>query len=151
MKAMEDAGVLWTTNQPATPNRGGSEKTSSKKAEIGAKDDVFTKEGDAAEPGTPTPKAKARAKQPAKATNSSTKRGRKAKSSDVDGEGSSKENAMRKKKAKVAPATVTEEQEEVKKQIKNESEEAAVENGDLENVAEVDGIAQDVKGETENE
>lgn len=109
MKAMESAGALWTTDQPATSVRRDEAKSTSKTAETGAKDDGGADETRAATPVTPKPKAKAQKMPAAKTTGSSTKRGRKANESAVDGNETTNENATRKKKTKVTPGPVTEE------------------------------------------
>jgi hypothetical protein len=107
---MEDAGALWTTDQPAAPDRGSDGKSASKTAETKAKNDIGGDADDAVEPVTPTPKAKAGAQKKAPAAaGSSTKRGRKAKDSDTDGEETIEKKSTPRKKSKAAPGTVIDE------------------------------------------
>jgi hypothetical protein len=104
---MEDAGALWTTDQPAAPDRGSDGKSASKTAESKAKKDIGGDEDDAVDPVTPTPKPKAGAQKKAPAaTGSSTKRGRKAREFDTDGEETTEKKSTPRKKSKVAPGTV---------------------------------------------
>lgn len=107
---MEDAGALWTTDQPAAPDRGSDRKSASTTAKTKAKNDIGGDEDDAVDPVTPTPKPKAGAQKKAPAAaGSSTKRGRKARDSDTDGEETTEKELTPRKKSKVAPGTVIDE------------------------------------------
>ncbi|KAF7513570.1 hypothetical protein GJ744_008864 [Endocarpon pusillum] len=131
IKAMEDAGALWTTDQPPTANRarGGGAKATPKKVETEAKKDNGSENEDATVPVTPKPKARSLKKTPAKTPSSSAKRGRKGGDFDVDSEGAVEEEASTRKKAKVAPGQIKEEVE-IKENIKKESDGSSAECGE---------------------
>ncbi len=135
---MEDAGALWTIDQPATANRVGRNgpNTTPKKAETDAKNEDGGKNEDATVPVTPRSKARNPKKRPAETPGSAVKRGRKVRESDGDGEGTAEEGASTKKKAKVAQGPITEE-DEMKEGIKKEPEDGSTGDAEEEDVAEV--------------
>lgn len=116
---MEDAGAVWTANQPATTNRrdgGGDEKAKSKAAETETKNGLVEERVNGPELVTSEPKSGAQQK----TAKSSTKRGHKANDLDVDRQDTTKVQATPKKKAKTTHENISEQQAEVTQLIKKE-------------------------------
>jgi hypothetical protein len=119
---MEDAGAVWTANQPAMTNRrdgggdgGGAEKAKSKAAETETKNGLVERVNG---PELVTSEPKSGAQQ--KTAKSSAKRGHKANDLDFDRQDTTKVQATPKKKAKTTHETVSEQQAEVTQLIKKE-------------------------------
>jgi hypothetical protein len=147
LKAMETAGALWATDEPATQTSRGRANPASKAAKSETTDDIDAGDPEGAGPVTPKSKPKASKKIATKTPGSSAKRGRKA--LDVGGEAATDENATPKKKAKVTPVPVSEEQDDVKvepkKELENGSDAMELPQGD----GQVDGTGEDNEDDDE--
>lgn len=110
---MEDAGALWTADQPSTPTHGSAAQPASKTTKNKPQNEAVAEMMGTTQLDTMKKKVKNQRKSSAKTVGSSTKHSRMVDHTEIDEEGTVTEDAPRKKKAKVSPSPATEQQNEV--------------------------------------